>query len=104
MGSLLHGEGVAVGMCMAADLSYRSDWIDKPSLERITNLIASANLPVNPPKDLGPDKYLELMSVDKKVKQGKIHFILLRKIGQAFVSTDYDSDLLWKTLSLSQQV
>ncbi len=103
-GNWLHGEAVAVGMCMAADLSYRSGWIDKGSLERITQLIAKANLPVNPPAELTPDKYLELMSVDKKVKLGKIHFVLLKNIGQAFVSADYDGDLLWKTLNFNQQV
>jgi len=99
-GSWLHGEAVAAGMCMAADLSYRSGWLDKPSLDRIINLIAQANLPVHPPKELNADKYLELMSVDKKVKKGKIHFVLLRKIGEGFVSSDYDNDLLWNTLSL----
>jgi len=98
-GNWLHGEAVGVGMCMAADLSHRSGWIDKPSLDRITNLIARANLPVTPPEELTPEKYLELMSVDKKVKQGNIHFVLLREIGQAFVSSDYDNELLLKTLS-----
>jgi len=98
-GNWLHGEAVATGMLMAADLSARSGWISRRDVQRTAALLERAGLPVQPPAELDVERYLQLMKVDKKVMDGRIRLVLLKKIGQAFVSDDYDTDLLRQTLS-----
>ncbi|MDH5324085.1 MAG: 3-dehydroquinate synthase [Gammaproteobacteria bacterium] len=96
-GKWLHGEAVATGMLMAADLSRRSGWLDQNDVSRIENLLIASRLPVHAPA-LSSERFMELMSIDKKVKQGKINLILMHKLGQAFVSNDYKPELLQQTL------
>ena len=96
-GNWLHGEGVAAGIAMAADLSQRLGWISAQDVARIRNLLKQARLPVVAP-DLGTGKYLELMELDKKVEDGKMRFVLLRKVGRAVVSGDVPPELLRQTL------
>ncbi len=98
-GNWLHGEAVATGMLMAADLSYRSGWISREAVQRIGKLLQQAGLPVEPPAELDIERYLRLMKVDKKVMDGRIRLVLLKAIGSAFVSDDYDADLLRQTLA-----
>jgi len=97
-GSYLHGEAVAIGTCQAADLSRRKGWLTDDDVGRITDLFIKANLPVTPPAQLDPDKFLELMSVDKKNVDGKIRLILLNQIGKATLPDYVDQDLLVLTL------
>ncbi len=75
-GKWLHGEGVGCGMVMAAHLSQRLGWIDAAFVQRLTRLIEAAGLPTTGP-DLGAERYLELMRVDKKSEGGAIKFILI---------------------------
>ncbi len=98
-GNWLHGEAVATGMLMAADLSCRSGWISRVDVTRIAELLKRAGLPVIPPAELEVERYLKLMMVDKKVHQGHIRLVLLKSIGNAFVSDDYDPELLRETLA-----
>ena len=98
-GNWLHCEAVATGMLMAADLSYRSGWISREAVQRIGKLLQQAGLPVEPPAELDIERYLRLMKVDKKVMDGRIRLVLLKAIGSAFVSDDYDADLLRQTLA-----
>ncbi len=98
-GNWLHGEAVATGMLMAANLSQRSGWISGADVTRIADLLMRAGLPVTPPAELDVDRYLKLMKVDKKVEQGRIRLVLLKEIGNAFVSDDYDPELLRETLA-----
>ena len=98
-GNWLHGEAVATGMLMAADLSYRSGWITQNEVQRVAALLERAGLPVMPPAELDVERYLQLMKVDKKVMDGRIRLVLLKTLGSAFVSDDYDTDLLRQTLS-----
>ena len=97
-GNWLHGEGVAAGTVMAADLSQRLGWISVQDVTRVRRLFERARLPVVSP-DLGNDKYLELMGLDKKVEGGKIRFVLLRQIGHAVVYGDVPPALLQQTLN-----
>ena len=96
-GNWLHGEAVAAGTIMAADLSQRLGWISTQDAARIRSLFGRAKLPTMEP-DLGADKYLELMGLDKKVEGGKMRFVLLRQVGHAVVYGDVPPALLRDTL------
>jgi 3-dehydroquinate synthase len=81
-GVWLHGEAVAAGMVMAADLSQRLGVLDAGVCERLQALIARAGLPTRGPK-LGANEYLRHMRVDKKAEDGDIRFVLIHGLGQA---------------------
>ncbi|MDO8331457.1 MAG: 3-dehydroquinate synthase [Fluviicoccus sp.] len=98
-GVWLHGEAVATGMLMAADLSCRLGWLSKPEVARIRDLLISAGLPVVPPAEISPGQFLELMSVDKKVQAGQLRLVLMMGMGHAVVSADYSPELLMETLA-----
>ena len=76
-GTWLHGEGVGCGMVMATELSARMGLVDIVFARRVEALIARAGLPVRGPAGLSPERYLELMRVDKKAQGGDIRFVLL---------------------------
>ena len=94
---LLHGEAVAAGMVMAADLSHREGWISKNDLERVMTILERLRLPVRAPR-IGAERGRDLMGMDKKVLQGKLRLVLLRKLGHADVVTDYSAEALDATL------
>lgn len=84
-GEWLHGEAIAVGSMMAAELSLLLGWIDRHDLLRVERLFQRAGLPVSGPA-LNVERYLELMQHDKKVQDGKLRLVLLQKLGQAVLS------------------
>ena len=84
-GVWLHGEAVGTGMIMAAALSQQLGWLSAQDVARIRALIVKARLPETAP-NLGADKYLDLMGLDKKVENGKLRFVLLKAIGDAVIS------------------
>ncbi len=86
-GAWLHGEGVGCGMVMAAELSARLGLVAPAFARRIESLVARAGLPVRGPASLAPERYLELMRVDKKAQGGDIRFVLLDGEGHATVRT-----------------
>jgi 3-dehydroquinate synthase len=92
-GEWLHGEAVAAGMVMAAQLSG----IDSDELNRLQNLLESAGLPTKPPA-VGAQTMLDAMGMDKKVLQKQLRLVLLGKLGSAHVSSDVDPSLLKKVL------
>jgi 3-dehydroquinate synthase len=98
-GNWLHGEGVAAGMAMAADLSARHGWISPADVDRIRALLVRAELPVDPPAEMDRDRFLELMAVDKKALDSGLRLVLLDAIGQARVCGDFDPELLDQTLN-----
>ncbi|MFZ2972183.1 MAG: 3-dehydroquinate synthase [Ferribacterium limneticum] len=89
-GEWLHGEAIAAGTLIAAELSRQLGWLDEKAVKRIERIFVRAGLPVFGPK-LGVARYLELMSHDKKVQDGKLRLVLVREIGKAVVS-DQASD------------
>lgn len=94
----LHGEAVGVGMLMAADLSMRHGWISPGDVQRVHDIVNIAELPTKIPDDLGAKRMLELMQGDKKVAAGRVRLVLMRQMGEAFLSTDYEDQLLQQTL------
>jgi len=97
-GAWLHGEAVAAGMVMAADLSVRLGLLERAAADRLQRLLARAGLPVAGPA-LGPGRYLDLMAVDKKAEAGRIRFILLDRLGAARIVDSVPADALQATLS-----
>jgi 3-dehydroquinate synthase len=85
-GEWLHGEAIAAGMVMAADLSRRLGWLTAAETARIEKLIRRARLPVRAPGSLSPARFLELMAVDKKVLDGRLRLVLLKHLGEAVVT------------------
>ena len=97
-GVWLHGEAVAAGMALAADLSARLGWLSGEQVGRILALLERAHLPLAPPPDLTADDFLRLMAVDKKVQDGRLRLILLRGSGQGVIAGDVDPVRLRETL------
>jgi 3-dehydroquinate synthase len=102
-GVWLHGEAVAAGMYMAAVLSERLGWIDAADVSRIETIIRRARLPVRIPAELSPDRLLELMAVDKKAQGGVIRLVLLKAVGEAVVTAEYDPMILREILAACRQ-
>lgn len=99
-GTWLHGEAVGVGMIQAMQLSQKLGWFSHEDVIRGKNLIEQAKLPTLPPKiDLATS--LDLMQHDKKVKSGKIRLILLKALGEAVLTGDYDEQALQAVLALA---
>jgi len=99
-GVWLHGEAVATGMVMAAHLSKLMGWVKDTEFNRIIKLLKEAKLPTEPPK-IPEDQYMELMSMDKKVVDGKIRLVLQKGIGDSVITSDYDKKHLKATLQTS---
>ncbi|WP_198263854.1 3-dehydroquinate synthase [sulfur-oxidizing endosymbiont of Gigantopelta aegis] len=107
-GNCLHGEAVAIGMVMAADLSMRHGWIDESVRQQIISLIELANLPTCVPTEiangqtikLSVEKFTELMAGDKKVLDGQLHLILLNALGSSLITSDFDGEKLSQTLEV----
>ena len=102
-GEWLHGEAVAAGIVLAARMSHRMKWLTGQDCERIERLFTRAGLPTRAPAGLSPRRMLEVMSVDKKVRRGRLRLILLRGIGQAVLTSEFDHDALRETLETGRE-
>ncbi|MCI7719310.1 3-dehydroquinate synthase [[Pasteurella] aerogenes] len=102
-GNWLHGEAVAAGMMMAAALSEQLGDISLADVARLEKLLARANLPTVSPDGMQPEDYLPHMMRDKKVLAGKLRLVLLKSLGQAYVATDTDKDLVLKAIKRCTQ-
>ena len=98
-GNWLHGEAVATGMLMAADLSARHGWLSPDAVRRTEKLLQQSNLPTNAPDEMDTARFLELMAVDKKVVDGGLRLVLLKAIGDAVLTSDFDAGKLRETLA-----
>ncbi|PWR18625.1 3-dehydroquinate synthase [Zavarzinia aquatilis] len=104
---LLHGEGVAIGMRLAFDLSVDLGLCPGQDAVRARRHMAAVGLPVAPSDiegaaqlagELAPDALIHHMAQDKKVKDGKLTFILARRIGEAFITQDVAIDAVERVL------
>jgi 3-dehydroquinate synthase len=98
-GNWLHGEAVAVGIRMAADLSARHQWLTNSDALRIEKLLQSAGLPTSPPDGMNEEQFMRHMAVDKKVLDDGLRLVLLKAIGKAVITGEFSAALLSKTLS-----
>jgi len=101
-GAWLHGEAVAAGMVMAAELSALMGELRKTEVSRVRELLKRAGLPVKGPA-LAPERMLELMAVDKKAAKGRTRFVLLESIGRAALRGDVDEALVRKAIVAAAQ-
>ena len=97
-GIWLHGEAVAAGTVLAAELSCRMGLLTRQDVERVRGMFAAANLPIRAPR-LSVDRYLELMGHDKKVQSGRLRLILLKSLGEAFLTAEFSHDALQDVLA-----
>ncbi|WP_370299507.1 3-dehydroquinate synthase [Abyssibacter sp.] len=97
-GALLHGEAVAIGMVMAADLSQRLGWTAAEDVTRLRTLLDALSLPTTPPP-IPADTFVSLMQRDKKVLNDQLRLVLLKPLGRAVISADVPMDLLRATLA-----
>ena len=97
-GPWLHGEAVAAGMVMAAELSARAGLLARPDAKRISALISRAGLPIRAPQ-LARERWHELISLDKKSAAGRVRFVLLDAIGRASLRADVDPRLVDETIA-----
>jgi 3-dehydroquinate synthase len=102
--SWLHGEAVAVGMYMAARLSADLGWINEGDVATVEKLLEAGNLPARPPEEMDTDTFMRLMAVDKKVTNNQLRLVLLKGIGHAIVSKDFDSDKLLSMLNAIDKI
>ncbi len=102
-GEWLHGEAVATGMVMAADLSHRMGWISEADLERTKNIISRAQLPIICPK-IPLDDFLGFMSHDKKVLNGQLRLVLMKQLGQAVITKEFDVELMKQAILANQDI
>jgi 3-dehydroquinate synthase len=96
-GNWLHGEAVAAGMVMAADMSVRSGWLPSRDRDRAVKLLECFGLPIKGPA-IGAARGRELMGMDKKVLDRRLRLVLLRELGKADIVSDYSSEALDATL------
>lgn len=97
-GQWLHGEAVAAGMLMAADLSWRLGHLAQDDVATLKQLLVKTSLPVSGPPAMSEQDYLSRMQVDKKVLDGQIRLVLLKSIGEAYITSSVDKHLLTQTL------
>ena len=99
-GDWLHGEAVAAGMLMAATLSARLGWLTTADVERVRALLQRAGLALAPPA-IGSARALAHMQRDKKVRDGRVRLVLLKRLGTAALSEDYDPAALQSVIGES---
>ena len=97
-GKWLHGEAISAGMVMAAELSKLHGWISDSDVESIRALLKKANLPVDPPSEISATQFKQLMYIDKKVQDGILHLVLIKSLGESFISSDFDKQALQSIL------
>ena len=90
----LHGEAVATGMLLAAKLSADLGWLTAAQVAQVSALLEKAELPLVPPAGMTPAQFRELMAHDKKVLDGQLRLVLLKDLGKAVVTADYDAACL----------
>ena len=99
---LIHGEAVAIGIGMSFRLSYKLGLCDKKEVKKAENLLKNFKLPISIKNfdkfKFSASKVLEKLYTDKKVRNGKLTFIICDKIGNAFIKNDIDEEIIFNFL------
>jgi 3-dehydroquinate synthase len=100
-GTYLHGEAVAVGLAAAARLSQKLGYLTPSDVTRVEQTVSAHALPVRLRESLSLDALLAAMQRDKKVRAGKLRFVVLKRLGEAATHGDVDVGLVaqvWREL------
>lgn len=87
-GEWLHGEAIATGMLLAAELSRELGWITESDVARVLQLLQRARLPIQAPKQMNSAQFMDLMAVDKKVLDGELRLVLMQGLGNSVISSE----------------
>ena len=98
-GTLLHGEAIAIGMCLAARLSAHLGRAPGADAERLASLLQRFGLPTAIPAGVGTQNLLDIMRLDKKNLSGRLRLVLWRGVGQAEIVADVDENAVHGVLS-----
>jgi 3-dehydroquinate synthase len=101
-GAWLHGEAIAAGMVMAAELSLLMGQLKKTEVERVRDLLKRAGLPLAGPA-LAPERLMEMMALDKKAAKGSTRFVVLEAIGRATLRSEVDQALVRRAIVAAPQ-
>lgn len=102
-GNWLHGEAVAAGMCMAADLSMRLGWLTSDEKQDCIDLVARAGLPTQSPSEMSTQQFIDLMAQDKKVRDHTLNLILFKGIGETIMTSEFSEEMLIATIENCRQ-
>jgi len=102
-GAWLHGEAVAAGTMMALQMSYELGFLDQAARNRAARLLQRAKLPISPPADMTGEDFMRHMAVDKKVQDGRLRLVLLKKLGKAVICADFPPAALQAALAFDYQ-
>ena len=91
-GNYLHGEAVSIGMVMAAKLSMDEGYLSYEDAIRVESILSKANLPIAIKKSIGSETLIEAMSLDKKSIDGKIRLVLLKALGDSYLTDSYSKE------------
>lgn len=97
-GTLLHGEAVALGIRMAAEMSVRLGLIRDDDWHRVNSILDRFELPSRVPEEMTAHRFLDLMAVDKKVRDGRLRLVLLSGLGHGIITSDFSDQTLRDTL------
>ncbi len=95
----LHGEAVAIGLYCAAVLSHKMHLVDKHLVEQVEQILQYAGLPHKIPKIVNLQKLKDLMQSDKKIKNNRLRFVLIRKLGDCYLDAGVTEDCLYHALT-----
>ena len=91
-GNYLHGEAVSIGMVMAAKLSVDEGHLSHQDVIRVESILSKADLPISIKKSIGSETLIEAMSLDKKSIDGKIRLVLLKALGDSYLTDSYSKE------------
>ena len=98
-GTYLHGEAISIGMYMAAKLSELEGNLSVDDVERVKNILTKAKLPCNIEGEVSSENLIKAMSIDKKAIDGNIRLVLLRSVGDSFITGSYSQENFNKVVS-----
>ncbi|EKV01473.1 3-dehydroquinate synthase [Leptolyngbya sp. PCC 7375] len=96
--SVNHGEAVGIGMVAAGEIATTMDFWPQTATDRQLAIIQKTNLPTKLPATLNIDAILNTLRSDKKVKSGKVRFVLPKRIGEACVTDQVTDDVIRSVL------
>jgi 3-dehydroquinate synthase len=100
--SLLHGEAVSIGMVVAANISSALSYCEENLVVEIKNILESYNLPTRVPENINLDNLYAIAKSDKKVRAGKINWVLLKEVGESKIVDDVPDQVVIDSLKASQ--